>query len=347
MLTRRWMLFLLALLTFVLSLGRRRALAMLFAGPKRKEEPHRPANPFHRNGRNLVGIAGGGGVEADVRQALDLIGGLGPLDLAGKTVLVKPNVVSGKPPPSTTNPEVVRVVVKLLYEAGARKVYVGDMSAMVTLVTSSTLRLMEKTGLRRAAEEAGAEVIGFEDHDWIEVAVPEARYLDKVLVTEWLYRVDAVVNVPVIKTHRSASYSICLKNFIGCTHLRQRPYLIDSDHWEELVAEFNLAYRPQLHIVDGTVSMIEGGPWDGPSSRTGLIIASGDPVAADALGLGIIKAHGRWEMVTAKEIWDQKQLHRALELGLGGPREKIRLLSRGDGAEFTRLLDAARRFSGL
>jgi uncharacterized protein (DUF362 family) len=269
------------------------------------------------------------------------------LDLKGKSVLVKPNVVSGQPHPATTNPAVVGAVVRLLREAGAAKIYVGDMSALIPRPLSSTRRNMEKCGILRAAREAGAEVVAFEEGDWVEVPLPGARYLERALVTEWLYKVDLVVNLPVIKTHRSASYSICLKNFIGCTHLRQRPYLVDADHWEELVAEFNLAFRPALHIVDGTASMIEGGPWEGPSAPTGLIIASGDAVAADVVGLGIIKTFGRWPPVADKSPWEQRQIRHALAVGLGAPAEKIRLRVAPGDDTFTALMERVREFTGL
>jgi uncharacterized protein (DUF362 family) len=343
MIRRRWLLVLLAVLVFLMALGRRKVWGMFFARPERQEPAPSPPAP---GSEVLVGVAQGE-PEAAIRGALALIGGLEHLDLKGKSVLVKPNVVSGQPHPATTNPAVVGAVVRLLREAGAAKIYVGDMSALIPRPLSSTRRNMEKCGILRAAREAGAEVVAFEEGAWVEVPLPGARYLERALVTEWLFKVDLMVNLPVIKTHRSASYSICLKNFIGCTHLRQRPYLIDADHWEELVAEFNLAFRPALHIVDGTVSMIEGGPWEGPSAPTGLIIASHDAVAADVVGLGIIKAFGRWPQVTGKSPWEQKQIRHALALGLGAPAERIRLRIAPGDATFAALMEQVREFTGL
>jgi len=344
--SRRWLFIVIGLAAFLFLLGRKNKLGMFFTRPRRKEEPGKSENPFLAGDRSRVAIAGGN-VESALRTALELIGGLERLGVGGKTVLVKPNVVSGKPHPSTTNPAVVGAVVALLYEAGAEQVFVGDMSALVTLATSSTLRHMEQNGIKAAAEGAGAQVIGFEDHGWVEVPLPAARYLERALVTEWLFKVDLVVNLPVIKTHRSASYSICLKNFIGCTHLRQRPYLIDADHWEELVAEFNLAFQPALHIVDGTVAMVEGGPWEGTASPTGVIIASGDPVAADIVGLGIIQAAGRWDMVTGKDVWEQKQIRHALALGLGRDKERIDLVAAGGDEVFREMVRRVREETGL
>ncbi|HYY23862.1 MAG TPA: DUF362 domain-containing protein, partial [Candidatus Udaeobacter sp.] len=163
-------------------------------------------------GKALVGLVHGRDTAAMVREAVTLIGGFEQLDFKAKTVLVKPNVVSGEPSPATTNPEVVKAVVEMLHSVGAKKVYVGDMSALLTLPTKKN---MERTGIFQAAREAGAEPVYFEDHGWVKIDLPQARFVKEAYVSEWIYRVERVINVPVIKTHRSASYSICLKNFIG------------------------------------------------------------------------------------------------------------------------------------
>ena len=302
-------------------------MAQLFFRPKTKMKPTRFDNPYRADGKTLVSIVQGDNILNMTREAVSLIGGFEKIGIKGKTILVKPNVVSGEPNPATTNPEVVRAVVKLLKEHGASRIIVGDMSAMMTL---STKRNMARTGIKQAAEEEGAEVIYFEDHDWVEVELPGAKYISKVYVTEWVFNADRIINLPVIKTHRSASYSICLKNFIGATHLKFRPYLIDSVHWEELVAEMNIAYQPHLNIVDGTRIMIEGGPWEGTAADTNLVIASGDRIAADIAGLEIIKEFGKWNMVTGKDVWEQKQIKRALELGLGATKGSIKVIEKNE-----------------
>lgn len=324
--------------------GNSSAFGQFLFKPKKKREPRIKENVFTSEGKALVGVAGGGTVEEKVREAVSLIGGFGKLDIKGKKILVKPNVVSGEPNPATTNPEVVAAVVKILYEEGAAKVYVGDMSAFRTI---STKRNMGRNGILKAAKDNGAEVVTFEDYGWIEVDLPKNSYVKKAYVTEWIYKPDIIMNLPVIKTHRSASYSITLKNFIGCTHLRQRPYIIDSSHWEEVVAEFNAAYAPDLNIVDGTVSMIEGGPWEGTPEKTNLIIASGDRVAADIIGLGIIKSFGKWEMVTDKDVWEQKQIKTALSLGIGKDRGGISLLTSEGDERFTGLMKKVKEITGL
>lgn len=133
-------------------------------------------------------------------------------------------------------------------------------------------------------------------------------------VSEWIYKAERIINLPVIKTHTYATYSICLKNFVGATHFKQRPYFVDRSHWEEIVTEINMAYSPDLNIVDGTKVMISGGPWKGQEEQANLIIASGDRIAADVVGLGIIKSLGG---DVPGGVWNQRQIKRASELGLG------------------------------
>src|SRR5574337_630986 len=161
------------------------AVADILFRPKRKEPPRIRENAFTEAGKAFVAVSGRGGPEEMIREAVSLIGGFGRLGLTGKTILVKPNVVSGERNPATTSPEVVGAAVKVLYNEGAKKVYVGDMSALTTL---STKRNMSRNGIMKAAKDAGAEVIIFEDFEWVEVELPGNSYVKSAYVTEWVYR---------------------------------------------------------------------------------------------------------------------------------------------------------------
>lgn len=309
----------------------------------KKVPPGPGGTPFARGGKSPVAAVGGTDPGEMVRKAVSLIGGFGPLALAGKSVLVKPNVVGSNGNPTTTNPAVVAAVARSLYEAGAGKVYVGDMSA---LVRGSTARNMEQTGILSAARDSGAEPLFFEDHKWVKVKV-EGRYLKEVSVTEWIYKADRVVNLPVIKTHAYAGYSICLKNFVGATHFSQRPYLVNPVRWEEVVAELNLAYRPDLNIADGTKVMVEGGPWEGKAEAANLVLAGGDRIACDVVGLAVIKSYGRWKRLQSSSPWEMGQVKRAVELGLGaGRKEELELLtaSLDKNPAFGALMEKAKSF---
>ncbi|MBI3990059.1 MAG: DUF362 domain-containing protein [candidate division NC10 bacterium] len=103
------------------------------------------------------------------------------------------------------------------------------------------------------------------------------------------------------------------------------------------------ALRP-LIIADGLRCMVAGGPWHGEAEQTNLILASRDMIALDAAGVGLLKHFGRWDEVTNISVWEQRQIKRAVELGLGakGP-EELELIARsllGRDEEFSKLTEA-------
>lgn len=306
------------------------------------------ANPFRARGKSLVSLVHGEDVPQMVSRALDLVGGIERLDLKGMRTLVKPNVVSGERPPATTDPRVVGAVIDLAKTAGAAKVSVGDMSAVLALPTRPNL---DRTGIAKVAGETGAELLAFDEGEWVEVELPGVEFATRVYVAKAAYHAERLLSVPVIKTHRSASFSCALKNSVGCVHGKNKPWAYGSKGWEPAVAELNLAVRPHLYVVDGLQSMVKGGPWSGEAAPTRVILASGDPIATDAVALGLIKTFGRWDPVTEKGVWEQTQIRRAVALGLGarGP-EEVELLAEdltGGSREFGRLVADIRRHVGL
>jgi hypothetical protein len=162
-LNRRNFLYSAGMITYAVGLsGSLESLKVLLKKPSEDRDPVRRENAFTREGKSLVAVVGGKDAKGMVREALSLMGGFNRLGVRGKTVLVKPNVVAGRKNPTTTSPEVVGATVRVLYEEGASRVYVGDMSALMRLPTGKN---MEKTGIGKAAGEAGAEVLSFEDFD--------------------------------------------------------------------------------------------------------------------------------------------------------------------------------------
>ncbi len=305
-------------------------------------------NPFRSGSRSLVAIVHGENVPRMVERAVDLIGGMSRLGVAGARTLVKPNVVWSEPPPATTDPRVVRAVASLAKAHRPASLAVGDMSAVMSLPTRPHL---EKTGIAEVAREVGAEVLAFDEGEWVKVQPPRVDYAKTVYVAKAAYEAERLISVPVIKTHRSASFSCALKNTVGCVHGKNKPWMYGSDGWEPAVAELNMAVRSHLFVVDGLQSMVHGGPWSGEAVPTRIILASGDPIATDVVALGTIRAFGRWKMVTTKGVWDQVQIRRAIALGLGatGPDEVELIaedLTRGD-PDFARLLTDIRRNVGL
>ena len=303
-----------------------------------------PPNPFTRDGKALVVMVHGRHQEALLSEGVALLGGLTSLALVGKHVLVKPNVVNNRPAPSTTSPALVAAVVQMVKDAGG-VVTVADSSGMLRFPTSENL---SATGVRQAAESAGARVLALEEHAWVRVDPSLAVTSRSYLVSKPVYEAEVFLNLPVVKTHQFAHYSCGLKNLVGIIHPRNRPSVrFLSGRWHERIAELNLAVHPQLTIADATTMMIAGGPTSGTAAQANVLLLSGDRVALDAVAVALIRSYGAWPKLQAKTIWAQRQIKRAGELGLGakGPNEMelvVKSLEPQD-EEFARRAETVRR----
>ena len=284
-----------------------------------------PANPFVRDGNALVALIHGDDPEAMLREGLRQLQAPERLELRGKRVLIKPNVVNDRPPPTTTSPRIVAAVVRWVREAGAREVIVADSSGIIRMPTSDNL---VETGIKQAAETNGARVLALDEEPWVRVEPTGAKTLDHYYISKLVYEADVFINLPVIKTHQFAHYSCSLKNLVGIIHPRYRPsvHFLSSD-WHERIAELNLAVHPQLTIADGLTVMIAGGPTSGTPAQANLLLLSGDRIALDAVALALIRTYGAWPKVSGGSLWEQRQLKRAMELGLGiTDRRRLELL---------------------
>ncbi|MGQ3683811.1 MAG: DUF362 domain-containing protein [Candidatus Loosdrechtia sp.] len=302
-------------LFLMLNFRWRYVFRLLFFRPKVVKVCPNPVPDVFKEGKTVpVSIVQGYDIYAILCESIAMLGGLEKLNVKGKSILIKPNIVNRYPSPSNTNPLVIKYLIKILLESGVSKVFVGDMSAIFSLPTKKNAF---KSGIWDTLSNEDHEFVPFEDYRWVEVSIPRGRFLKKALVSEFIYTVDRVINVPVIKTHSYAHYSISLKNFMGAVHPRQRPFFIEPAFWDEIVAELNLAYTPHLNILDGTRIFTKGGPTKGTVAVPNLIIATSDRIAADVTGLSVIKSFGGLQNNGNQGVWEQRQVKRAIELKLG------------------------------
>jgi len=210
-------------------------------------------------------------------------------------------------------------VVKMVWERDPRRVIVADRSGY----WGATIDFMKKVGIYDAAGEAKAEIIPFDDGPWVEVHPKEAKHWEHGFrIPRLIQEVDHIISLPVVKTHRIATFTMSLKNFVGIIHPDDRTgYLHRQDHYGptfgRLIAEINLAAKPSFIVADGTRAFISGGPARGEMVEPRIIIASTDRVATDVTGLALLKVLGTIEDIMGKSVWEQPQIQRAVELGLG------------------------------
>ena len=88
-------------------------------------------------------------------------------------------------------------------------------------------------------------------------------------------------------------------------------------HMRRMIAEVHQAFRPQLIVMDGMEVFVDGGPSRGKQITANLIVAGTDRIAIDAVGLAVLKNLGSNNAIMSTKIFDQEQIQRAVELGLG------------------------------
>jgi len=90
-----------------------------------------------------------------------------------------------------------------------------------------------------------------------------------------------------------------------------------------MIAEINLLYRPALVLLDGLEAFVDGGPESGGKVSLDVMIAGLDRVAVDAVGVAMLRLHGTIRAVSAGRVFEQAQIARAAELGLGVSRPEL------------------------
>jgi uncharacterized protein (DUF362 family) len=249
----------------------------------------------------------------DVLRAVDLVGGFDKIVKKGDEILLKPNFNSGDAPPGSTDPDFVDAIITLLYEHGAGRVIVGE-SSMMSL---STRKVFEETGMMHKAEQAGAEVVFFDEGKWVKVSTG-GKYLGSVSLPDSALRVNKLVYACAMKTHKWAKFTLSLKLAVGFMKPSERMQL-HMRHLEEKIADLNLVVHPCLIIMDGRVCFISGGPACGERRNPNLMLTSGDRVALDVEAIKTIQGFAGNSLTD--DPWNYTQIRRAAELGLGVKQE--------------------------
>jgi uncharacterized protein (DUF362 family) len=255
-----------------------------------------------------------------VRQAVEM---LGLNDVSSKNVFIKPNFNSPDPAPGSTHPDVLRTIVSILHENGADQITIGDRSGM-----GDTRYTMEKIGVYEMAEEMGFKILVFDDlpaEDWIMIEPLKSHWQQGFPFARPCLETDAIIQTCCLKTHRfGGHFTMSLKNSVGMVAKRN---LVDnhdfmrelhsSPHQRRMIAEINTAYTPHLIVLDGIEAFISGGPDNGGRVISEVVLAGTDRVAIDAVGVALLRYHGCQTEVARGKIFQQDQLKRAVQLGLG------------------------------
>jgi uncharacterized protein (DUF362 family) len=217
------------------------------------------------------------------RRAIEALGGMRRFVSNGDIVAVKPNIGWDRMPvhAANTNPAVVAEVVRLAFDAGAKKVIVTDASC------NEPNRCFQRSGIWRSSYALGATVILPAEHRFREIRM-RGDVLDQWPVFTPLVNADKVINVPVAKHHNLSRFTAAMKNWYGLLGGRRNRLHQNID---VSIADLATFMRPTLTVIDATRVLLRNGPQGGnidDATDMHQVIASTDQVAADAYACTLI-----------------------------------------------------------
>lgn len=240
----------------------------------------------------VLGVAAGGNPEAMVRRAVGALGGMGRFVRRGDVVVVKPNIGWDRTPEqaANTNPEVVRTVVRMCLEAGAKKVRVVDRPC------NDPRRCYKQSGIMDAVESIGSPAVVVEHVDprkFVEKEIRNGKTLQRWTFYRDVLEADRTINVPIAKHHNASRLTMSLKNIMGILGGNRGNIHHDLDR---NIVELNTVMRFDLIVLDAVRILTANGPQGGRLQDVRVadtIVAGTDPVAVDSYGATLFGIAGK------------------------------------------------------
>lgn len=252
---------------------------------------------------------------------------------SGTTVAIKANFNSADPFPASTHIETLDSICSTVLEQHPARVTLVERSGM-----GNTRGVLEATGVIACSRNRGFSVTVLDELDrggWQEIQEAALHWRRGFFLAKDIARATYVVQTCCLKTHRfGGDFTLSLKNMVG-TIARRVPgldydfmnELHASPHQRSMIAEINKFCRTDLVVMDATEGFSSGGPDKGKLIKPGVILASRDRVAIDAVGVALLRAYKTVPRVMSGKIFDQEQIARAAELSIGiGSADRIRLI---------------------
>lgn len=246
-----------------------------------------------------------------------------------KRVVIKPNFNSADGFPASTHLDTLGALVRHLQAAGAAEITLADRSGM-----GDTRRVMEQKGVFAQVKQMGYQAVVLDDTPmagWSEERLPGSHWSRGVLFPRLFQAADLLVQTCCLKTHRfGGHFTLSLKNSVGMVakYSPRDSYnymgeLHGSSYQRQMIAEINQLYRPAMVVMDGLEAFTDGGPESGTLVKPQVMVLGSDRVAVDAVGVAILRMHGGNPTISRGRVFDQEQIARAVQLGLGakGPEQ--------------------------
>jgi uncharacterized protein (DUF362 family) len=266
------------------------------------------------------------GIQASIKA-------LGINPVKGKKVLIKPNFNTADITPGSTHNDTLAALVETIWAMGAKSISLGERSY------PPTQEVMEQKGILPLMKKLNVQVINFDDlekKDWVLVKPGNNHWKEGFRIARPVLEAECLVATCCLKTHQYGGiFTMSLKLHVGVVPTSRHgfPYMSElhsSPHQQKMIAEINQPFSPALVVLDGLEAFVDGGPMTGKLAKGEVFLASTDRVAVDAVGVAVLKQLGSNPAIMNTKIFNQEQIARAVELGIGASSPMAIELIAGD-----------------
>jgi uncharacterized protein (DUF362 family) len=206
-----------------------------------------------------------------------------PIDVRGKRVVLKPNLVDYAPGDAiNTHPLLVLAAAESFRRMGAKSVVVAEGPGN----QRDTQLVLSQSGYQESLND---EKIRFVDLNRDQLIHTRLRASYTGMTHLWLPRTvleaDFLVSMPKIKTHHWSGVTLSMKNMFGIVPGARYGWPKNILHWkgiQESILDICATVPIHFVIADGVVAMEGNGPLNGSPRHLGKIVLADDQVAADA-----------------------------------------------------------------
>jgi len=229
----------------------------------------------------LVSHATGKDYHKLVAQVLEPLGGISKFVNTGDNVVIKPNMAWDRNPAqaANTHPQVIKALVELSLDAGAKKIMVFDRTC------NEERRCYVNSGIQKAMKTVKDRRLKYfhpDSRKYVPVDIKRGKAVRQLSIYRDALEADTYINVPVAKHHSLSRLTLGLKNSMG---------VLGGDRGQmhhnlgQKLADLATVVRPKLSLIDATRILLRNGPQGGDIDDVRVmdtVIASADPVACDA-----------------------------------------------------------------
>jgi len=268
----------------------------------------RPSVAYAAGDADLV-IAQQGTPTQLLQAAMAPLGGMGRFVKKGQRVVIKANIAWARTPEQacTNNPDLLSALIKMCYDAGAKRVAVWDHTC------DNYQFCFSRSGLKETAQKAGADIFsGHGRNVYKQVEVQKGKKLKTAEVLRDVLESDVFINFPIPKHHFATELTLGMKNLIGIVWDMEQLHKIDL---HQCIADINTIRKPDLVVMDAIRILTTNGPkGPGKTEDIGEVITSTDIVAPDAYAATFFKHPKTGKPFKPEEV---RFVKNAYELGLG------------------------------